>query len=89
MNRPKISSGVFRNRSFSGFWKIKRMGTFILRASIFLGLAFYLQACDTLKTAKEPKNMSMPDKISTKKTVKPPLDLSAPDKTETATFALG
>jgi len=89
MNRPKISSAAFRNPSFRGIWKMKRMGTFILRASILLGFAFYLQACDTLKTAKEPKNMSIPEKISTKKTVKPPLDLSAPDKTETATFALG
>ncbi|MBT8356154.1 MAG: hypothetical protein HKO79_08265 [Desulfobacterales bacterium] len=89
MNRLKISSGVFRNRSFRGLWRLKRMGTFILRASIFLGLAFYLQACDTLKTAKETNNMSMPEKISTKKTVKPPLDLSAPDKIKTATFALG
>ena len=89
MNRPTITSGAFRNPSFKRFWKMKRMGTFILRASIFLGLAFYLQACDTLKTSKEPKNMPMPEKISIKNTVKPPLDMSAPDKTETATFALG
>jgi len=89
MNRPRISSGAFANPSFRRFWKMKRMGTFILRASIFLGLAFYLQACDTLKTAKEAKNMPIPDKISIKQTVKPPLDMSAPDKTETATFSLG
>ena len=89
MNQPKISNDVFRNRSIRRLWKMKRMGTFIMQASIFLGLAFYLQACDTLKTAKEPKNMSMPEKISTQKTAKPPLDLSAPNKTQTATFALG
>ena len=89
MNRSRISSGVFGNPSFRRFWKMKRMGAFILRASILLGLAFYLQACDTLKTAKETKNMPMPEEISIKQTAKPPLDMSASDKTETATFALG
>ena len=57
MNRPKISCGTFHNSSFRKFWKMKRVGTFILRASIFLGLAFYLQACDTLK--KQQKSLKI------------------------------
>ena len=89
MNRHKILSCTFNNPLDRRFWKMKMMVTFILKASVFLGCMIYLQACDTLKTAKETKNMPMPIKISVKQPEKPPLDVSAPDKTETATFALG
>ncbi len=68
---------------------MKMMVAFILRASVFLGCAVYLQACDTLNMAKETKNMPMSEKISVNQSSRPPLDVSAPDKTETATFALG
>jgi hypothetical protein len=68
---------------------MKTMFTFILRASVLLGFVIYLQACDTLKTAKEPKNMPIPEKISAEQPTKPPMDMSRPEKSETATFALG
>ena len=89
MNRHKILCFTFNNPLHRRFWKMKMMVTFILRASVFLGFVIYLQACDTLKTAKETKNMPMPEKISVEQPAKLPLDVSAPLKTETATFALG
>jgi len=89
MNRHKILCCTFDDPIDRRFLKIKMMVTFILRASVFLGCVVYLQACDTLKTAKEAKNMPVPEKISVKQSSKPPLDVSAPDRTETATFALG
>ncbi len=89
MNRNKILYCTFDDPLNRRFWKMKMMFTFILRASVFLGFVIYLQACDTLKTKKETKNMPMPNKISAVQPAKPPLDVSASDKTETATFALG
>jgi len=65
------------------------MVTFILKVSVFLVFAIFLQACDALKTTKEVKNMSATKKISVEQPAKPPVDVSAPDRTETATFALG
>jgi hypothetical protein len=65
------------------------MGRFILRASLFLGLTIYLQACDASKAAKEDKKMLASEEISIFQNEKPPIDVSAPDQTETATFALG
>jgi len=89
MNRHKILCCTIDVPLNRRFWKMKMMVTFILKASVFLGFVIYLQACDTLKTAKEPTNMPTPKKISAVQTAKPPLDVSASDKTETATFALG
>ena len=89
MNRYKILCCTFNNPLHRRFWKMKMMVIFILKASVFLGCVVYFQACDTLKTAKETKNMAVSKKISVNQSSKPPLDVSAPDKTETATFALG
>ena len=89
MNRNKILYCTFDDPLNRRFWKMKMMFTFILRASVLLGFVIYLQACDTLKTKKETKNMPMPNKISAVQPAKPPVDMSGPDKTETATFALG
>ena len=89
MIRHKILCCTFDGPLDRRFWKMKTMFTFILRASVLLGFVIYLQACDTLKTAKETKNMPMPKKISMEQPAKPPVDMSGPDKTETATFALG
>ena len=89
MNRNKILYCTFDDPLNRRFWKMKMMFTFILRASVLLGFVVYLQACDTLKTKKETKNMPMPNKISVEQPAKPPVDMSGPDKTETATFALG
>jgi predicted component of type VI protein secretion system len=68
---------------------MKMMVIFILKASVFLGFVIFLHACDTLKTAKETKNLPIPKKISVKLAARPLLDISAPNLTETATFALG
>jgi len=89
MNRHMILHCTFHDPSARRFRKMSMGVTFILKISIFLGFVFFLQACDTLKTAKEPKKMPIPEKISVIQAAKPPVDISAPDKTETATFALG
>jgi len=89
MNRHKILSCTIDAPLNRRFWKLKMMVTFILKASVFLGFLIYLQACDTLKTTKETKNMPMPKKISMEQPAKPPVDMSGPVKTKTATFALG
>ena len=89
MNRNKILHRKLDDPLGRRFWKMKMMFTYIFKASVFLGFAIFLQACDALTTTKEVKNMPLIKEISAEQPAKPPVDLSAPDKTQTATFALG
>ena len=89
MNRNKVLCCASDGPLDRQFWKMKMMVNFILKASVFLIFIIFLQACDTLKAAKEAKNMPVPKKISVEQPAKPNVDMSGPDKTETATFALG
>jgi hypothetical protein len=64
--------------------------TFLIgTTSLFLGVSFFLQGCDKMKTTEEREIAVMTKSNSMPTVVIPPIDSFMSLKTETATFALG
>ena len=89
MNYEKINNSLIHDRPSQGHQHLSRRFFIAEIGVVLLGLVLFLQACDSVETAKERETTLITTMNSVHYTAKPPIDALVPVKTETATFALG
>ena len=89
VNYEKICGSLIHGRPAQGHRHLSRRFFITEIVVVLLGLALFLQACDSVEAAKEREITLITTMNSVHYTARPPIDALAPVKTETATFALG
>ena len=89
VNYEKIYGLLIHGKPAQGHRPLRRRFIITEIVVVLLGLVLFLQACDSVETAKERETTLITTMNSVHYTARPPIDALAPVKTETATFALG